>query len=75
MKVNKPVCLCIQVIVKGSILCRFGVLMLKKGDISVLGGEVDNITQTHSQLSLLRRNLYVVGCYVCWMLSTFLLLC
>ena len=48
----------LQVIVRGNnVLCRYGVLMLKKGEISILGGEVESLMQENCQLNMLKRKL------------------
>lgn len=44
-----------KVLIKGNILCRKGMLMLKKENIQVLGGEVDCLMETNTNAQLLTK--------------------
>ncbi|XP_071955856.1 recQ-mediated genome instability protein 1-like [Antedon mediterranea] len=46
-----------KVVIEGSITCRLGVLMLSAEHIKVLGGEVDSLLESNSQIQLLTKAL------------------
>lgn len=48
----KPGC---KVLVKGSVLCRRGILMLTAENVTVLGGEVDVLVETNTPVSSLKQ--------------------
>lgn len=47
-----------QVLVKGSVLCRRGILMLKADNVTVLGGEVDALVETNTPVNSLKQAMY-----------------
>jgi hypothetical protein len=49
-----------QILIKGKILCRNGMLMLKQENVSVLGGEVDSLMETNTPENILKSTLYVI---------------
>lgn len=44
-----------QVLVKGSVLCRRGILMLTADNVTVLGGEVDALAETNTPVNSLKQ--------------------
>lgn len=48
----KPGC---KVLVKGSVLCRRGILMLTADNVTVLGGEVDALVETNTPVNSLKQ--------------------
>eukprot|EP00105_Crassostrea_gigas_P014938 XP_011431787.2 PREDICTED: recQ-mediated genome instability protein 1-like [Crassostrea gigas] len=48
----KPGC---KVLVKGSVLCRRGILMLMTDNVTVLGGEVDALVETNTPVNSLKQ--------------------
>lgn len=48
----KPGC---KVLVKGSVLCRRGILMLTADNVTVLGGEVDALAETNTPVNSLKQ--------------------
>lgn len=47
-----------QVLVKGSVLCRRGILMLTADNVTVLGGEVDALVETNTPVNSLKQAMY-----------------
>ena len=47
----------LQVLVTGSILCRLGVLMLTRDNITILGGEVDTLMEEAKSQNILAQRL------------------
>lgn len=47
-----------QVLVKGSVLCRRGILMLTADNVTVLGGEVDAFVETNTPVNSLKQAMY-----------------
>lgn len=47
-----------QVLVKGSVLCRRGILMLTADNVTVLGGEVDALAETNTPVNSLKQAMY-----------------
>ncbi|KAJ8005969.1 hypothetical protein DPEC_G00123400 [Dallia pectoralis] len=47
----------VKLILQGQITCRLGVLLLKPGNVKVLGGEVEELGERHSQGKVLCRAL------------------
>ena len=43
--------------IRGPVLCRLGVLMLKKDNVRILGGEVEELVTENSPQLLLQRAL------------------
>lgn len=48
-----------QVLVKGSVQCRRGILMLTADNVTVLGGEVDALVETNTPVNSLKQAMYV----------------
>lgn len=48
----KPGC---KVLVKGSVLCRRGILMLTAENVAILGGEVDTLVETNTPVNSLKQ--------------------
>lgn len=44
-----------KVLIQGNVLCRKGILMLKKENIQVLGGEVDSLMETNTTQRILTK--------------------
>lgn len=47
-----------QVLVKGSVLCCRGILMLTADNVTVLGGEVDALVETNTPVNSLKQAMY-----------------
>ena len=52
----------LQIKLTGPVECRLGMLLLTSPNITVLGGEVDNLMATNNQKSVLLRAMYVCIC-------------
>lgn len=46
-----------KILIKGSILCRHGMLMLKGDNLTILGGEVDSLVESNTQENILKMTL------------------
>ncbi|XP_048845671.1 recQ-mediated genome instability protein 1 [Brienomyrus brachyistius] len=50
-----------KILLQGTVACRLGVLLLKPGNMKVIGGEVENLLEQNSQGNVLCRSLHLPG--------------
>ncbi len=52
--------LSLQVQIRGSVLCRHGVMLLREENVVFLGGDVEALAETNAPEAVLEQRLYVV---------------
>ncbi len=50
---------CVQLQIRGDVLCRLGVMMLTRNNVYILGGEVESLVEENTTEYILQRALWV----------------